>query len=221
MSGLGLIFLGPPGVGKGTQAALLAERRGIPHISTGEMFRRAIRERTPMGERARPYVESGGYVPDEVVNGIVAERLAEPDCAGGFILDGFSRTTGQAEALDRILAAQDRRLSAAVVLEVPDAVVLRRLSGRRQCSGCGAVYHVEFDPPAREGLCDRCGSPLIQRDDDNEETVRRRLQVYHEQTAPLREHYEGRGLLLRIDGDAPVAEVARRIDEALAAVEPS
>src|SRR5690606_6187896 len=131
------------------------------------------------------------------------------------------RTTGQAEALDRILAAQDRRLSAAVVLEVPDAVVLRRLSGRRQCSGCGAVYHVEFDPPAREGLCDRCGSPLIQRDDDNEETVRRRLQVYHEQTAPLREHYEGRGLLLRIDGDAPVAEVARRIDEALAAVEPS
>ncbi|HEX6989437.1 MAG TPA: adenylate kinase [Bacillota bacterium] len=218
MSDLCLIFLGPPGVGKGTQAVLLSERRGIPHISTGDMFRRAIRERTPMGERARPYVESGGYVPDEIVNGIVAERLSEPDCAAGFILDGFPRTIGQAEALDGILAAQHRGLHAAVCVEVPDPVILRRLTGRRQCARCGAVYHVEFDPPSKDGICDRCGGPLVQRDDDNDATVRRRLQVYHEQTAPLVEHYTGRGLLVRIDGDAPVDEVSRRIDQALAAV---
>ena len=216
MSGLCLVFMGPPGVGKGTQAALLAQRRGIPHISTGDMFRRAIREQTPMGRKAQPYVESGGYVPDEITNGIVAERLAEPDCTPGFILDGYPRTTGQADALEQILARQGRQLDAVIYVQVPDHVVLRRLSGRRVCPQCGATYHVEFSPPAHPGICDACGAELVQRGDDREDTVRERLAVYRRQTEPLVERYRRAGLLVEIDGDAPVEEVARRIDDALA-----
>ncbi|HEY8450450.1 MAG TPA: adenylate kinase [Bacillota bacterium] len=210
-----LVFMGPPGVGKGTQAARLAERRGVPHVSTGEMFRRAIRAGTPMGQKAQPYVESGSYVPDDVVNGVVAERLGEEDCRPGFILDGFPRTVGQAEALDAILAAQGRALDAVVYLVVDDDVVLRRLTGRRICPQCGATYHIEFEPPRVAGRCDACGAQLVQRDDDREETVRRRLEVYRQQTTPLVEHYRRQGLLAEVDGEGSVQEVADRIDAAI------
>lgn len=210
-----LVFVGPPGVGKGTQADIMAERFGIPHISTGDMFRRAIREGTPMGQKAKPYVDAGSYVPDEVVNGIVAERLAMPDCNNGFILDGYPRTPAQAGELDAILRQRQSELTAVVSVQAPAEVVIRRLTGRRVCPQCGATYHVEFDPPQRAGVCDQCGAELSQRSDDREATVRERLEVYDRQTAPLIEHYRQRGLLLEVDGDAPVEEVAERIGRRL------
>lgn len=216
MTGLRVIFIGPPGVGKGTQAALLAERAGVPHVSTGDMFRRAIRERTPMGRRAQPHVESGGYVPDEIVNGIVAERLAAEDCASGFVLDGFPRTEGQAEALDRILRETDKRLDAVIFLVVPDDEVVRRLTGRRVCDACAAVYHVRFAPPRVEGICDACGGELVQRSDDTEETVRKRVSVYRDRTSPVVGYYRRHGTLVKVDGDGVVEDVAARVAGALA-----
>lgn len=212
---LRLVFLGPPGAGKGTQAGRLAQRLGVPHVSTGDIFRAAIAAGTPMGELARPYVESGRYVPDEIVVGIVRERLEAPDCAAGFVLDGFPRTVGQAEALDGLLAERGTPLDAVVHLVVADETVVRRLTGRRVCPRCGAIYHVDADAAAAAGRCARCGAALVQRDDDREDVVRRRLAVYREQTRPLVEYYRGRGLLRDVDGEGGVDEVARRIEQAL------
>lgn len=205
------IFMGPPGVGKGTQAVLLAKNKGIPHISTGDMFRRAIENKTPMGQQALPYVESGRYVPDDIVNGLVQERLAEPDCAQGFVLDGYPRTLGQAQAFDQYLKENQQKLDAVILLSVPDEVILARLTGRRVCRDCGATYHVEFQPPKVAGKCDQCGGPLVQRDDDREETVRRRLEVYREETSPLLEYYREQSILVSIDGEGTVEQVAERI----------
>lgn len=210
-----LVFLGPPGAGKGTQAGRLAQRLGVPHVSTGEIFRAAIAAGTPMGNLARPYVESGRYVPDDIVVGIVRERLEAEDCAAGFVLDGFPRTPGQAEALDRLLEERGTPLDAVVHLVVDDDTVVRRLSGRRVCPRCGAIYHLEAGGAAAGGHCARCGAALVQRDDDREDVVRRRLAVYREQTRPLVEYYRGRGLLVDVDGEGSVEDVAGRIEQAL------
>lgn len=215
MKGLRVIFLGPPGVGKGTQAVRLAKEFGVPHISTGDMFRRAIKQKTPMGIKALPYVEAGQYVPDDIVNGLVQERLAEADCAGGFILDGYPRTLGQAQAFDRYLQDTGQRLDGVIYLTVPDEVILLRLTGRRVCSGCGATYHVQFQPPRTPGICAVCGQPLVQRDDDREETVKERLTVYRAETMPLLAYYRDRSLLLEIDGEGDIDEITGRITSAL------
>lgn len=218
---LRLVFLGPPGAGKGTQASRLAARLGVPHVSTGDMFRAAIAAGTPMGERARPYVERGAYVPDEVVVGVVRERLEAGDCASGFVLDGFPRTTVQAEALDRLLAERGTPLDAVVHLAVDDDTVVRRLSGRRVCPRCGAVHGAADAAGGTAGAsavasrCARCGAELVQREDDREDLVRRRLAVYRQQTGPLVEYYRERGLLREVDGTGSVEDVAARIGRAL------
>ncbi len=206
-----LILLGPPGAGKGTQAKRLIERYGIPQISTGDILRAAVREGTELGRKAKQYMDAGQLVPDEVVIGIIRERLKEADCAKGFILDGFPRTVPQAEALKSVLAELGQALDHVVSIEVPDEDLVERLTGRRTCRSCGAMYHIKFSPPKQEGICDRCGGELYQRDDDREETIRARLKVYHEQTAPLVEFYEREGLLRRIDGVGSVDEIYRRI----------
>jgi adenylate kinase len=206
MSPLNLILLGPPGAGKGTQASRLTEEFGLPHIATGDILRAAIAAGSELGQLAKQAVDAGELVPDEVIVGVVLERLLEPDAAGGFLLDGFPRTIGQADALASALAVHDRELSAALLIEVPDDVVVRRISGRRM-SRSGRVYHVEFDPPKHADRCDLDGSQLVQRDDDREDIVRKRLAVYHEQTAPLIGYYEELGLLRRFDGTRPVDEV--------------
>lgn len=210
-----IVLLGPPGAGKGTQAVRLAEKAGVPHISTGDMFRQAVREGTPLGREAKAYMDRGALVPDEVTIGIVRERLAKDDAAKGFVFDGFPRTTVQAEALDRILAELERPLEAVVNLVVPDEEIVRRLAGRRVCPQCGATYHVAFNPPAEPGRCDRCGAELVQRHDDREETVRERLGVYHRQTAPLVDYYREAGLLVQVDGTGDVDAVTASVLEAL------
>ncbi|MGE5599406.1 MAG: adenylate kinase [Bacteroidota bacterium] len=214
---MNLILLGPPGAGKGTQAKLLVDRYGIPHISTGDIFRAAIKAGTALGRQAQSYLDRGMLVPDEVVIGIVTERLGEPDCREGFLLDGFPRTVPQADALERTLAEGKRTLTAAIDLEVPDEVLLRRLTGRRVCHACGAVYHLEAKAPAAPGRCDACGGELYQRDDDRPETVAERLRVYAAQTKPLIDYYDRRGLLLRIDARGSIAEVDGLIVAALSA----
>ncbi len=206
-----VVLMGPPGAGKGTQAAALAGRFGVAHVASGDLFREAIAADTPLGREARAYIERGELVPDEIVVRMVLERLSRPDCARGVILDGFPRTIGQAEALDRALEAQGKRVDTVIELVVPDTVILERLTGRRVCRNCQAPYHIRFNPPARDGICDRCGGPLEQREDDREETVRRRLEVYREQTAPLREFYAQRGLLHTVDGTGEVDEVLARL----------
>ncbi|QIA28032.1 adenylate kinase [Thermaerobacter sp. PB12/4term] len=207
------IFLGPPGAGKGTQAARLAQRAGVPQIATGDMFRAAVREGTPLGLEAKRYMEAGQLVPDEVTLGLVRERLAQPDCRNGFLLDGFPRTVPQAEGLNEVLAGLGVRLDGVLYFDVPDAVVVERLSGRRVCPACGATYHVRFEPPQVEGRCDRCGAELVQRSDDREETVRQRLAVYRQQTEPLVRYYREAGLLHTLDAGQPIdaveAEIAR------------
>lgn len=208
---MNLILLGPPGAGKGTQAKMLTERFAIPQISTGDILRAAVKEGTPMGVKAKGFMDAGGLVPDEVVVGIVSERLQKDDCAQGFILDGFPRTVAQADALQETLGALDKGLRAVVSLEVDTEALVERLTGRRTCKECGRGYHVKFDPPRQAGLCDACGGELIQRDDDREETIRRRLDVYSEQTSPLVDYYRQLGLLSAIDGmqemDAVQAQV--------------
>ncbi len=202
---LNLILLGPPGAGKGTQAERLTRDFDLPYLSTGNMLRAAVAEGTELGRQAKPIMDDGGLVPDDIIIGVTLEALKDAD--DGFLLDGFPRTVGQAEALSSALEGQDRRLSAALLIDVPDEEILRRLTGRRTCSKSGHVYHVEFDPPKHEGVCDQDGSKLVQRDDDKPETVQKRLTTYHEQTAPLIGWFEDRGLLRRFDGTRSPTEV--------------
>lgn len=212
-----LVLLGAPGAGKGTQAVRLADAAGIAHIATGDMFRGAVREGTPLGREVRRYLDAGRLVPDEVTISLVRERLSRPDCARGFVLDGFPRTVPQARALDRLLDEAGTPLGCVIDLEVAEESLVRRLSGRRVCPACGASYNVYLAPPRTEGRCDRCGAELVQRGDDREETVRRRLEVYREQTAPLIDFYRRQGKLRSLDGDRPLEEVAAAIRDTLAA----
>jgi len=212
-----LILLGPPGAGKGTQAKMLTDLFGIPQISTGDILRAAVSEGTPMGLKAKACMDAGTLVPDEVVIGIVSDRLQKEDCAKGFILDGFPRTVPQADALKGTLASLEKNLDSVLSLEVDSEALVERLTGRRTCRGCTKGYHVKFDPPQIEGKCDACGGELIQRDDDREETIRKRLQVYHEQTAPLINYYQKEGLLTSIDGMLDIATVRTRILKVLRA----
>jgi adenylate kinase len=197
---MNLILFGPPNAGKGTQAKMLYSEFKIPQISTGDILRKAVREGTEMGKLAGPLMAAGAYVPDEIVIGIVEERLKEPDCANGFILDGFPRTTPQAEALERMLARLGRKIDAVVSLEVPHEKLVERGSGRRSCPTCGAVYHVYQSPPKRAGFCDKDDTGLVQREDDKAEVVEKRLKKYDAETAPLKQFYAQRGLLKSIDG---------------------
>jgi len=210
-----LILLGPPGAGKGTQAKMLTDRFKIPQISTGDILRAAVKEGTPMGVKAKGFMDAGGLVPDEVVVGIVRERLQMADCAAGFILDGFPRTVPQADALKDTLADLNKDLDAVISLEVDSEALVERLTGRRTCRDCGRGYHVKFDPPAVPGKCDACGGELIQRDDDREETIRKRLEVYKAQTSPLIAYYREAGLLGTIDGMQDIQVVKNEILAAL------
>ncbi|MCM0082681.1 adenylate kinase [Geomonas sp. Red32] len=210
-----LILLGPPGVGKGTQAKLLIEKYGIPQISTGDILRAAVKDQTPMGVKAKGYMDSGALVPDAVVIGIVEERLVQADCAEGFILDGFPRTVAQADALGQVLSGMSRKIDHVISLSVDKGELLKRLTGRRACAKCGAVFHVDFAPAKVAGVCDACGGELFQREDDKEETILKRLAVYEEQTAPLIAYYESCGLLRSVNGLGTVegiqADIVSRI----------
>jgi adenylate kinase len=210
-----VVLLGPPGAGKGTQAKLLVEQYGACQVSTGDILRKAVVEQTPLGKQAAGYINRGALVPDGVIVDLVAERLKDPDCQNGFILDGFPRTIPQAEGLDRILNQSGQSLNRVISVEVPKDVLIERLAGRRTCRNCGALAHVIFDPPKREGVCDRCGGELYQRNDDREETVAHRLQVYENQTAPLVDYYRKRGVLREINGVGGIEEIRDRISQLL------
>lgn len=210
-----LVLVGPPGAGKGTQAQFLAAQLAIPKISSGDLFRENVDQVTDLGNEARQYMEAGDLVPDEVTIAMVRDRLAEGDVADGFLLDGFPRNVPQAETLDRMLADMDERLDVVLELVVDDEEVVRRLSGRRTCRGCGHIWHVDFDPPSRDGRCDTCQGDLFQRDDDKPDTVRHRLDVYAMQTAPLIAFYAEKGILVGIDATGPVDDVTNRAAEAL------
>ena len=216
MSELNLVLLGPPGAGKGTQADRLRKDFGLPYWSTGIILRDAVERETELGKKAKEYMDSGDLVPDELICDVIAERFDSGEADNGFLLDGFPRTVGQAEMLERLLDSRGRELTAVLLIEAPDDEVVRRLSGRRTCAKGQHVYHVEFDPPKHEGVCDQDGSRLIQRDDDKPETVRKRLAVYHEQTEPLVDWYEGKDVLRRFDGRRSPDEVHDRIRATLA-----
>jgi adenylate kinase len=216
VSELNLILMGPPGAGKGTQAERLVDDFDLPYYATGDILRAAISEGTELGKEAQPIVEAGDLVPDELMIGVIMERIDTPEAEDGFILDGFPRTVRQAEALDEALARRGRSLTAALLIDAPAEEVIRRLSGRRICMKNGHVYHVENDPPKNEGVCDQDGSPLIQRDDDKPGTIRKRLSVYREQTEPLIDWYDERGVLRRFDGSRPPEEVHSHIRATLA-----
>jgi adenylate kinase len=210
-----LVLVGPPGAGKGTQAEFIAANQSVPKISTGDIFRANVGQGTPLGLQAKKYMDAGQLVPDEVTIDMVRDRLAEPDAADGFLLDGFPRTVPQAEVLDQMLADLGTSLDVVLELVVDDDEVVRRLSGRRTCRGCGKIWHIEFDATSAEGVCDRCGGELFQRDDDKAETVTERLKVYAEQTAPLVDYYGGQGKLVGIDATGPVEDVTQRATDAL------
>jgi len=213
---LNLILLGPPGAGKGTQAARLVEDFNLPWVSTGDMLRAAVTEGSELGIKAKEYMDAGNLVPDDLIVALIVERIGEPDCSDGFLLDGYPRTIPQADALEQALRGLDRSVAATLLVELNDEEVVRRLSGRRMCVKGGHGYHLEFDPPKHEGICDQDGSRLIQRDDDVPEVIRRRLAVYHEQTEPLAAYYEDRGMLKRFDGSRTQTEVHDHIRAALA-----
>jgi adenylate kinase len=211
-----VILLGPPGAGKGTQATRIAERYGIPHISTGDILRANVREGTSLGQEAKRYMDAGDLVPDEVIMGMVADRLGAPDAESGFLFDGFPRTVPQAEALEGMLIDRTAPLDAVLRLAVPQDEVVRRLTGRRTCSGCGRIFHLVFDPPAEQGRCDDCGGELTQRDDDTEAVVLNRLEVYRSQTQPLEHFYWERGLLRDVEAVGSPDEVSERAAQVLA-----
>ncbi len=213
-----LVMLGPPGAGKGTQAKTLAEILHVPQISTGDIFREHISNGTKLGEQVKSYTDRGELVPDDLVFEVVKSRLEEDDCSKGYILDGFPRTVKQAELLDSYLSSKGDSLTAVIDIDVPDEEIVKRLTGRRICKSCGAIYNIYFNPPKVEGVCDVCGGELYQREDDNEETVRNRLRVYREQTLPLVEYYEGKGILKKVDGRGDGREVLRRVKDALGVV---
>jgi len=202
-----LLIMGPPGAGKGTQAEMLVKKLQITHISTGDMFRAAIKEGTEMGKKAKEYMDKGELVPDSVVVGMVKERLSQPDCAGGFLLDGFPRTVAQAEALDETLKTMEIKLDGVINIAVPREKLMARLTGRRICRSCGASYHILFNPSKVEGRCDTCGGELYQRSDDNEVAVGNRLDIYEAQTQPLIDYYSKQGLLKNINGDQEIKKV--------------
>lgn len=212
-----LVLLGPPGAGKGTQAAMLVEKFGIPQISTGDMLRAAVQNQSPMGLKAKGCMDAGALVPDEVVVGIVHERLQQDDCQAGFILDGFPRTVPQADELKKTLSELGKELDSVVSLEVDINALVERLVGRRTCGACGKGFHLKFDPPADDGSCSACGGQLVHRDDDQEATIRNRMDVYHQQTAPLEGYYRKDDLLLAIDGMQEISKVQQQIISALQA----
>jgi len=206
-----MILLGLPGVGKGTQAKKLEKSLEIPHIATGDIFRKAIKNETDLGKKAKSFIDAGELVPDEVTIGIVEARLNESDCEDGFILDGFPRTIAQAEALDEILAEQNRELDLAIYLQAEIDILVKRLAGRRVCEDCGAVYHIENDPPEVEGVCDKCGGKLIQRSDDKEETVKKRIKVNKKKTAKLADYYQNKGILHEVQSTGGIDRVQQRL----------
>jgi adenylate kinase len=208
---LKIILLGPPGAGKGTQAKLISQKYSIPHISTGDIFRKNISEQTPLGIKAKSYMDKGQLVPDELTIDIVNDRLANDDCKKGFLLDGFPRTVKQAEALDKFLDSKDSKIDNALLIEVPREFILERMTGRRVCKDCGASYHIKFNPPKIEGKCDLCCGKIIQRKDDTEETVKERLDVYSKQTAPLIQYYKNKDSLCVIDGTSEINEVFQKV----------
>jgi adenylate kinase len=212
---MNIILLGPPGGGKGTQAKKIVEKYGIPHIATGDILREAVAKGTELGKKAKEYMDRGELVPDEIVIGIVRERLKQPDCEKGFLLDGFPRTIKQAEALDEMLKELGKDIDAVIYIDVPEEEIVKRITYRRTCRNCGAVYHLIYAPPKEDNKCDKCGGELYQRDDDKEEVVRQRFKVYMENTAPLIEYYEKKGLLYRVDGTKSIDEVFSQIDEIL------
>jgi adenylate kinase len=208
---LKLVFLGPPGVGKGTQAQMLSDRYGLKKVSTGDILREAVANRTPLGMEAKSFMDQGKLVPDEVVIGLVREWLMGPGGKRGYVLDGFPRTLVQAKALSRLLKETGDSLDRVISLDVPEAEIIKRLTGRRSCPGCQRVYHLDFNPPRRAGQCDECAAELVQRKDDQEETVKRRLKVYKEETAPLIQYYRDQDLLHSVDGTGPIKTVFERL----------
>jgi adenylate kinase len=215
-SELNLILLGPPGAGKGTQAERLVDDFDLPYYATGDILRAAVKEGSELGDEAKSYMDKGDLVPDDLICRVIMERIDKPEAADGFLLDGFPRTVKQAEVLEDALAKRDRRLTAALMVDVPDDEVVRRLSGRRVCTKNGHLYHVEFDPPKNEGVCDQDGSKLVQRDDDKPDTVKHRLEVYHDQTSPLVDRYDDQNLLRTFDGKRSPSEVHDHIRATLA-----
>lgn len=212
-----IIMMGPPGAGKGSQAKIIAKEYSIPHISTGDMFRSALKNETPMGLKAKEYMDKGELVPDSVVNGLVEERISQQDCKDGYVLDGYPRTINQAEALSEILDKKGQEIDVVLSIDTSDETVVKRLTGRRTCANCGAIYHIDNNPPKEQGVCDFCQHEVVQREDDKEETVRNRLEVYKKQTAPLIDYYQKKELLVEVDGEQELSDVFADIKEILEA----
>lgn len=213
-----VVLLGPPGAGKGTQAKLLEGQLGVPHVSTGDILRKAVSDKSPIGKKAAQYMDKGKLVPDNLILELMGKQLSRENCRGGFVLDGFPRTIPQASGLEELLKKRGLQLEHVLFIQVPLDAIIRRLAGRRTCRNCGKLYHLVFDPPSREGICDRCHNDLYQRKDDKKETIAARHDVYQSQTAPLVDYYRERGLLQEIDGQANTEEIKGRIFQALGVV---